>query len=91
MSMQCKANNILTSPEVRSMTPEEDDMEVMEDMKVEEDIEVEEGVEEHSVMVEDRSSAITVANKVTMHEIVRQLPVPIVKPSITLLKSSWYC
>ena len=70
MSMQCKVNNRLTPSEVRIMTLEEEDMEVMEDMKVEEDTEAEEGVEEHSVMVEGRSSAITVASKVTMHETV---------------------
>lgn len=51
MSMQCKANNRLTPPEVRNTTPEEEDMEVVEDMKVEEDTEAEEGVEEHSVVV----------------------------------------
>ena len=34
MSMQCKVSNILTLSEVHSMTPEEEDMEVMEDTKV---------------------------------------------------------
>ena len=88
MSMQCKVNNRLTSPKVRSTTSEEEDMEAMEDTKVMEDIEAEEGVEEHSVMVEGQSSIIVVASKVTLHGNVRQLPAPIVKPSITLLKSA---
>ena len=64
-------SNRLTLPEVRSTTPEEEDMEVVEDMKVEEDTEAEEGVKEQLVMVEDRSSAITMASKVTTHKIVR--------------------
>lgn len=53
MSMQCKENDGLTPLEACSMTPKEEDMEVVEDMKVEEDTEAEEGVEEHLVMVED--------------------------------------
>ena len=69
------------------MTPEEEDMEAVEDMKVTEDTEAKEGVEEHLVEDEDRSSAITVDSKVTSHETVRQLPVPIVNLSIMLLKS----
>ena len=49
--MQFKVNNRITLLEVRSTTPDEEDMEVVEDMKVEEAIEAEEGVEEH--LVED--------------------------------------
>ena len=73
------------------MTLKEEDMEVVEDTKVMEDTEAEEGVKEHLVEVKDRLFAITVDNKVTSHEIFRQLPAPIVKPSIMLLKSSRYC
>ena len=40
-------NNIITMLEVRTTTPKEEDMEVVEDTKVVEDTEVEEGVEEH--------------------------------------------
>ena len=68
--MGCKVSNRLTPPEVHSMTLEEEDMEAVEDMKAEEDTKAEEGVEEHSVMVKDRLSAITMASKVTTHEIV---------------------
>ena len=89
--MWWKVNNRLTPPEVHSMTPEEEDMEVVEDMKVVEDTEAEEGVEEHFVMVEDWSYAITLASKVTSHEIVQQLPVTVVKLPIMLLKSAQYC
>jgi hypothetical protein len=53
MSMQCRANNRLTPPEVRSRTPKEEDMEAVEDTKVVEDIEAEEGVEEHLAVDED--------------------------------------
>ena len=70
---------------------EEEDMEVEEDMKAEEDTEAEEGVEEHLVEDEDRSSAINVDNRVTLHETARRLPVTIVKPQIILLKSAQYC
>ena len=59
--MQCKTNNRLTPPEVHNTALEEEDMEVVEDMKVVEDIEAEEEVK-------DRSSAITVDNRVTSHE-----------------------
>ena len=59
-------------------------------MKVEEGTKAEEGVEEHLVMVDDRLSAITVASKVTTHEIVRRLHAAIVNPSIMLLKSVRY-
>ena len=66
--MQCKVKNKLTPPEVRSTTPEEEDMEAEEDMKDVVDIEAEEGVEEHLVEGEDRSSTITVDSRVTSHE-----------------------
>ena len=79
MSMRCKVNNRLTPLE---------DMEAMEDMKVVEDIEAEEGVEEHLVEDEDQSSVITIDNRVTSHETIRRLPVPIVKLPIMLLKSA---
>ena len=88
--MWCKVNNRITPLEVCNTTSEEEDMEAMEDMKVKEHTKAKEGVEEHSVVVEDRSSAITMGSKVTMQEIARQLLAPIVKPSIMLLKSSWY-
>ena len=64
MSMRCKVNNKITTLEVRSMTLEEEDMEVMEDMKEEEYTEA----EEHLVEDEDQSSVIIVDNKVTSHE-----------------------
>ena len=67
MSMRCRANTINTSLEVRSTTPEEEDTKAMEDMKAVKDTEAEEGVEEHLAMVEVRSSAITMDNKVTLH------------------------
>ena len=51
--MKCKVNNRLTPPEVRNMTPEEEDMEVVEDIKVTEDTEDEDGVEECLAKVED--------------------------------------
>ena len=89
--MQCKVNIRITLPEVRKATPEEEDMEVVEDTKVMEDTEAEEGVEEHLAKVEGRSSATTVDSRVTSDEIVRQLPVPIVKLPIMLLKSAQYC
>ena len=82
--MQCKVSNRLTPLELRNITPEEEDMEAMEDMKVVEDTEV----EEHLVVVEGRLSTINVVSKVTMHGTIRQLPAPIVMPSITLLKSA---
>ena len=72
------------------MTLEEEDMEVVEDMRVMEDIETKEGVEEHLAEDEDQSSTITVDNKVTSHETIWQLPIPIVKPSIMLLKIAQY-
>ena len=70
------------------MTPEEEDMEVVEDMKVEEAIETEEGVEEYLVEDEGQLSIITVDNRVTSHETIRRLPVTIVKLPIMLLKSA---
>lgn len=53
-----------------------------------EDIEVEEGVEEHLAEDEDQSSVITADNRVTLHEIVRRLHIPIVNLLIMLLR---YC
>ena len=71
------------------MTQEEEDMQVMGNMKEEEDTEAKEEVEEHSDEDEDRSSTITMDNRVTSHETIRQLPVPIGKLPIMLLKSAW--
>ena len=70
------------------MTPKEEDMEVVEDTKVKEDTEAEEGVEEHLAEDEDRSSIIAMDSRVTSHETVRQLPVPIVKLPIMILKNA---
>ena len=64
MSMRCKVSNRLTTPEVRGTTPKEEDMELVED------IASEKGVEEHLAEDEDRSSAITMDNRVTSHETV---------------------
>lgn len=86
--MQCRVINKLTPSEVCITTPEEEDMEVVEDTKVVEDTEANEGVEEHFLVVEGRSSIIIVVSKVTSHKTVQQLPTPIVKPSVTLLKSA---
>ena len=86
--MRCKVNNRITPLEVRSMTLEEEDMEAMEDTKVEEDIEAKEGVEEHLAEDEDRLSVITMDNRVTSHETIRQLPITIVNLPIMLLKSA---
>ena len=90
MSMRCKVNNRITPLEVCSTIPEEEDMEVEEDTKEEEDTEAEEGVEEHLVEEKDRSSVITMDSRVTSHETVRQLPIPIVKLPIMLLKTAQY-
>lgn len=89
--MRCKVNNRITLLEVHSITPEEEDIEVVEDTKVKEDIEAEEGVEEHMVEEEDQSSIITAERRVTSHETIRRLPVTIVKLPIMLLKSAHYC
>ena len=66
-------------------------MEAEEDMKGEVDTEVEEEVKEHLAEDEDRSSVITADNKVTLHETVYRLHVPIVRFPIMLLKSAQYC
>jgi hypothetical protein len=71
MSMRYKVNNKITSSEVCNMTPKEEDMEAVEYTESVEDIEAEEGVEEHLAEVEGRSSAITVASKVTSDGIVQ--------------------
>ena len=63
----------------------------MEDTKVEDDTEAKKRDEEHLAEDKDRSSAITVDNRVTSHDTVRRLPAPIVKLPIMLLKSAWYC
>ena len=73
------------------MTPEVEVMEAMEDMKEEEDTEVKEEVEEHLAKDKDRSSIIIVDNKVTSHETVRRLLVPIAKLPIMLLKNVQCC
>ena len=73
--MKCKVNNRITPLEVRNTTPEE------------EDTEAEEEVEEHLAEDEDRSSVIIADNKVTLHETVRRLPVPIAKLPIMILKN----
>ena len=73
------------------MTPEEEDMEAVEDMEVMEDKEAEEGFKENLAEVEGQSSATTMDNKVTLHGTIRRLPAPIIKPSITLLKSARCC
>ena len=85
--MRCKVNNRITPLKVHSTTPEEEVMEVEEDMKEEVDIEVEEEVEEHLTEDEDRLSIITMDSRVTSHEIVRRLPITIVKLPIMLLKN----
>ena len=53
MSMRCKVNNRITPHKVRSMTPQEEAMELEEDMMGEVDIEVEEEVEEPLAKEED--------------------------------------
>ena len=83
MSMQCKVSNRITLLGLHSMT-----LDVEEAM---EDIEAEEGVEENLDEVKGRSFAITMDSRVTSHETIRRLPAPIVKPSITLLKSAHCC
>ena len=65
MSMWCKVNNKITPQKVRGTSLEEEAMEDEEDMKEEVDTEAEEEVEEHLDEEEDRSSVITVDNKVT--------------------------
>ena len=71
MYMRCRVINIITSPKVNNMTPEEEVMEAEEDMKEEVDTEAEEEVEEHLAKDEDQSSIIIVDNKVTSHETIR--------------------
>ena len=90
MSMRCKVNNRITPPKVRSTTLEEEVMEGEEDMKGEVDIEAEEEIKEHLAEEEDRSSVITVDNKVTLHKTARRLQVPIVKIPIMLSKTVQY-
>jgi len=52
------------------MTPEEEVMKSEEDMKGEVDTEAKEEVEEHLAEEDDRSSIITMDNRVTSHETV---------------------
>ena len=85
--MQCKVNNKITSQKVCSMTPQEEVMEDEEDMKEEVDIEAEEEVEEHLAKEEDRSSAITLDNRVTSPETVPRLHVHTVKLPTMLSKT----
>ena len=54
MSMRCKVNNRITLQKVRSMTPQEEAMELEEDMKEEVDTEDEEEVEEPLAKEEDQ-------------------------------------
>ena len=90
MSMRCKVNNIITPEKVHSMTPQEEAMELEEYMKEEVDIEAEEEFEEPLAEEEDRSSVITMDNRVTLHETVRWSHVFIVKLPIMLLKTAQY-
>ena len=69
----------------------EEAMELKDDMKEEVDIEAEEEVEEPLAEEEDRSSVITMDNKVTSSETTRQLHVPIVKLPTMLSKTVQYC
>ena len=89
--MRCTENNRTTMLEVCNTTPEQEVMEVVEDMKEEEDIEAKEEVEAHLAEDEDQLSIIIVDNKVTSHETVQRLLVPIAKLPITLLKSVQCC
>ena len=86
--MRYKVNNRITPQKVRSTTPEKEVMEGEEDMKEEVDIETEEEVEEHLAKEEDRSSIITVDNRVTSPETVRRLHVPIINLPIMLSKTA---
>ena len=52
------------------------------------DTEAEDEVKEHLAEDKDRLSVITMDNRVTLHETVRWLHVPIVKLPIMLLKTS---
>ena len=72
------------------MTPKEEVMEDKEDMKEEVDTEAEEEVEESLAEEEDRSSIITVDNRVTSPETAPRLHVPIVKLPTMLLKIVQY-
>ena len=68
MSMRCKVNNRITPPKMRSTTSENEVMEGEEDMKEEVDTEAKEEVKEPLAEEEDRSSIITVDNRVTSHK-----------------------
>ena len=61
-------NNRITPLKVHSTISEEEVMEGKEDMNEKVDIEVEEEVKEHLEEEEDRSSAITVDNRVSLPE-----------------------
>ena len=90
MSMRCKVNNKITPQKVHSTTLEEEVMELEEDMKEEVDTEAGEEVEEHLDEEEDRSSVITVDNRVTSPETSQRLHVPIVKLPTMLSKTVQY-
>jgi len=72
------------------MTPQEEAMEVKEDMKEEVDIEAEGEVEEPLAKEEDRSSVITVDNRVTSPETIPWLHVHIAKLPTMLSKTVQY-
>ena len=63
-------------------------MEREEDMNGEVDTKAEEQVEEHLAEEEDRSSIITMDNRVTLHETMQHLHVPIIKLPIMLSKTA---
>ena len=65
-------------------------MELEEDMKEEVDTEAEEELEEHLAEEEDRSSVITVDNRVNSPETAPRLHVPIVKLPTMLSKTVQY-
>ena len=65
-------------------------MELEEDMKEEVDIEAEEEAEKHLAKEKDRSSAITMDNRVTSPETTLQLHVPTAKHPTMLSKTIQY-
>ena len=84
MSMQRKVRNKPTPLELRITTLEE------EHTKVVVDTEAMGGVKEHLAEVEDGSYAVIMDRRVTSHETIRRLHVPIVKLPIMLLKTAQY-
>ena len=85
--MRCKVNNRITPPKVRSTTLEEEVMEGEEDMEEEVDTEAEEEVKEPLAEEEDRSSIITMDNRVTSPGTTPWLHGPIVKLPTMLSKT----